>query len=84
MTFEELKNKLYRENPKLAISTALGELVRHVREAEGLTQEELAKKLHTKQEAISRLENGKVEASLSFLAKLAKATNKKLKMPRIV
>ena len=39
----------------------------------GLTQAQLAKKLGTRQSAISRLEHGSYNPSLAFLAKLAKA-----------
>jgi len=38
-----------------------------------LTQKELAKKLNTKQSVISRIENAKTTASLSFLKRLTDA-----------
>lgn len=41
----------------------------------GVTQAQLAKKMGTKQSAISRLERGTHNPSLSFLRKLAKALN---------
>ena len=37
----------------------------------GLSQKELAQKLHTKQSVISRVENAKTTPSLSFLKRLA-------------
>ena len=46
----------------------------------GLTQVQLAKKLGTKQSAISRLEQGSSNPSLSLLVKLSKALNAKLKI----
>lgn len=46
----------------------------------GLTQSELAKKLRTKQSAISRFEAGKSNPTMSFLFKLADALNVRLKM----
>ncbi len=46
----------------------------------GLTQEELAKKIGTKQSVISRLESGKGNPSVGFLKKLAEALNSDLKI----
>lgn len=44
----------------------------------GLTQAEIAKKMHTKQSVISRVENAKTVPSLSFLKRLAKVLNASL------
>lgn len=44
----------------------------------GLTQKELAKKLGTKQSAISRLERGTYNPTLAFLKKLADALGVKV------
>jgi len=44
----------------------------------GLTQTELAKRLGTKQSAISRLERGTYNPTVSFLRNLAKAFNTEL------
>ncbi|KKS83423.1 MAG: Transcriptional regulator, XRE family [Candidatus Gottesmanbacteria bacterium GW2011_GWA1_43_11] len=46
----------------------------------GLTQEELAKRIGTKQSAIARLESGKANPSVSFLEKLAAALGTKLQI----
>jgi len=46
----------------------------------GLTQEMLAKKLGTKQSAISRLESGAYNPSFSFLQKTADAMDLELKI----
>ena len=46
----------------------------------GLTQAQLAKKIGTKQSAISRLEQGSYNPSLFFLAKISKALDAKLKI----
>lgn len=46
----------------------------------GLTQEELAKKIGTKQSVISRLESGKANPSLAFLKRLAGALNSYLEI----
>ena len=46
----------------------------------GLSQKDLAERLHTKQSVISRVENAKTTPSLSFLKRLAKALNVSLKV----
>lgn len=46
----------------------------------GLTQAQLAKKLHTRQSVISRVENAKTVPSLSFLKRLADVLNVPLKV----
>lgn len=46
----------------------------------GLTQSQLAKKIGTKQSAISRLEGGDSNPSVGFLEKVAKALDVKLKV----
>ena len=46
----------------------------------GLSQEELAKKIGTKQSAVSRLESGTYNPSLSFLQKVGEALGAKLKI----
>ena len=56
----------------------LVQMIIRERVKQGLTQAQLANKLGTKQSAISRLEQGTVNPSLSFLRRLAKALNTKL------
>lgn len=46
----------------------------------GLTQEDLAKRIGTKQSVISRLESGKRNPSIAFLQKLAQALNSYLEI----
>lgn len=46
----------------------------------GLTQAQVAKRMHTKQSVISRVENAKTVPSLSFLKRLAKALNASLQV----
>ena len=46
----------------------------------GLSQKELAEKLHTKQSVISRVENAKTTPSLSFLKRLAAVLNVSLQV----
>lgn len=48
------------------------------RTKKGLTQEQLAKKLGTKQSAIARLESGNINPSISFLEKITQALGSKL------
>lgn len=52
-----------------------------IRQEEGLTQKELAKRLHTTQQTVSRLEDIHNKSySLNTLIKLARALNKQLKV----
>jgi transcriptional regulator with XRE-family HTH domain len=51
-----------------------------LRLAKGLTQEDLAKMLNTKQESIARLENGGSLPSLSTMKKLAEALDAELEI----
>lgn len=46
----------------------------------GLTQEELARKIGTKQSAISRLESGRYNPTIEVLRKVAQALNADLKI----
>ncbi len=48
--------------------------------AKGLTQEELARKIGTKQSAISRLESGTYNPTVSFLSDVARALDSELKI----
>lgn len=46
----------------------------------GLTQEDLAKAMHTKQSVISRVENARTVPSMSFLKRLAQVLNASLQV----
>lgn len=46
----------------------------------GLTQDELARKMHTSQSSIARLESGRSKPSTATLEKIAAATNSKLRV----
>ncbi len=46
----------------------------------GLTQADIAKRMHTKQSVISRVENARTIPSLSFLKRLATALNTTLQV----
>ncbi len=77
---EELKSPIFAkayEEEEVYVSLAIE--IAKLREKSKLSQAELAKKLHTSQQMISRLEGSHNESfSLKTLIKLAKAFNKKL------
>ncbi len=56
----------------------IGVLLRQSRKAVGLTQEQVAEKLHTRKSAISRIENHAEDIRLSTLEKYIEALGKKL------
>ena len=58
----------------------IGMTLRLARESAGMTQEDLACKLHTKKTAISRIENHAEDIKLSTLEKVVLALGKKLKI----
>ncbi len=72
----EFSEGLEEEYPSFKI----GVLLRQAREASGLTQEEIAEKLHTKKSAISRIENHAEDIRLSTLEKFAAVLGRKLEV----
>ncbi len=56
----------------------IGVMLRQARESEGITQEEIAKKMNTKKSAISRIENHSEDIRLSTLRKYAEALGKEI------
>jgi HTH-type transcriptional regulator / antitoxin HipB len=56
----------------------IGVLLREMREEQGLTQNDIAEKMHTKKTAISRIENHGDNVRLTTLEKFAKALGKKM------
>ncbi|OGP60941.1 MAG: transcriptional regulator [Deltaproteobacteria bacterium RBG_13_61_14] len=58
----------------------VGVMLRQAREAAGLTQEELARRLKTKKTAISRIENHAEDIKLSTLERVASALGKRLEI----
>jgi HTH-type transcriptional regulator/antitoxin HipB len=58
----------------------IGVMLKQARENAGITQEELADRLHTKKTAISRIENHAEDIKLSTLEKFAHALGKHLKL----
>lgn len=84
MTFEKHK-KILLKNPefkKLWEETRIEREIAHAlilaRVTKRLTQAQLAKKLKTKQSAISRVESGESTPSLSFLKRLAEVLDTSL------
>ncbi len=58
----------------------IGVMLKQARENAGITQEDLAKKLHTKKSAISRIENHSEDIRLSTLEKFAQALGRQIKV----
>jgi ribosome-binding protein aMBF1 (putative translation factor) len=58
----------------------IGVILRQARETAGLTQEELARRLHTQKTAISRIENHAEDIKLSTLERVASALGKRLEV----
>lgn len=71
-----LKAEYNRLQPEFAVIRAIIE----ARIKKGVTQEELAKKIGTKQSVISRLESGMANPSMAFLKKLADGLNSNLEI----
>jgi transcriptional regulator with XRE-family HTH domain len=82
--FAELRAKLL-ENPEVAAEYErlgpefdLAEKLIRARKSAGLTQAELAERMHTTQSAIARLESGTLPARLDTLQRYAEATGNRL------
>jgi len=60
------------------MKTHIGLRIADIRETQGMTQSELARKLKTTQSAIARIESGKQNVSADMLLKLSKALKKNL------
>ena len=58
----------------------IGAMLRQAREEAGLTQEEVAQRLHTKKSAISRIENHADDVRLSTLRRYAEAIGANLQI----
>ena len=54
----------------------IGVIIRNLRKKAGMTQSELAEKLHTQKSAISRIENQSEDVRMSTLFKIAAALGK--------
>ena len=84
MKHEDVKKQLLqdpevkKEYEKLKVLYDIKREIIKLRIEQGLSQQELADKVGTKQSAISRLENGEYNPSIDFLNKVAKALGKEL------
>ena len=58
----------------------IGAMLKQARIESGITQEQIADKMHTKKSAISRIENHSEDIRLSTLEKYAIALGKKIKV----
>ncbi len=85
-TYKQLKKELLKDKKikqlyeRLEPEFAVIEMIIKKRIEKGLSQKELARKIGTKQSAISRLESGTYNPSLSFLQKVSEALDAKLKI----
>jgi DNA-binding XRE family transcriptional regulator len=79
---EELKNKKFAiEFEKEYDLAKLGFALTQLRQSKGLTQKQLAKLVHTSQQAISRLENAEeTNCTINTLLKIAAATHTHLQL----
>lgn len=78
---EKLKNKEFKaEYDLLRPKFEAIEMSLKKRSEYNLSQKDLAKKMGTKQSAISRFESGRYNPSLEFLERLAKALNSTLEI----
>ncbi len=76
---ELLKNKqVAQEYKKLEPRYQLISQLIEARVKKGLTQEELAEKIGTKQSAIARVESGNINPTIGFLEKFTQAIGTKL------
>jgi ribosome-binding protein aMBF1 (putative translation factor) len=74
-----LKNPKFKEEyDKLQPEFAIIGAVIEARIKNDMTQKQLAEKMGTTQSAISRLEKGNISPTVSFLQKLAEATDSRL------
>lgn len=77
----EKKNPNFRKGVnKEYENLKIGLLIKKLRLEKGLTQKELAKKLHTTKSAISRLENHADSVRISTLEKVAQALGKEVQI----
>ncbi len=58
----------------------IGAILKQARQEAGITQEEIAERLHTKKSAISRIENHAYDIRLSTLKLYAEALGKKINL----
>lgn len=69
-----------REWDALEAEFSLADAIIRARAAAGLTQDQLARRMHTTQAVIARLESGRVKPSTRTLERLAEATGQRLRI----
>lgn len=72
---------LYYADMSSHTSKHIGAMIADLRDAQGLTQGALAKRLHTTQSAIARIESGRQNISAEMLQKISTALKKNLVTP---
>ena len=78
---KSLEDEIFKKEwDNLELRYAVVEQLIKLRNAYDLSQTELAKKIGTTQAVISRVENGTVNVGIDFLAKVAKAFDKKIEI----
>lgn len=85
MNHQEVKELLFKKNKEVeaeynklqSIYEIKSQIIR-LRIEQGLSQKDLAKKVGTRQSAISRLESGEYNPSIEFLDKIAHAFGKEI------
>jgi len=82
ITFQDWQEQQNQDPDFVAESLELetGYQIARLRILQGLTQEELAEKVGTRQPSIARLESGRSMPSLSFLEKIADALDAKIEI----
>lgn len=74
--------KAYEEHVRVYNAAGLGAAVRHFREAEGLTQTQLAEQAGLDRFYVARLENGKTSEQLERLVELLKLLGARITIGR--
>ena len=86
MTWEEFEKKLFKQPgfkeavEETRLEYEIARALIKARLEKGLTQAEIAKRMHTKQSVISRVENARTMPSLAFLKRLAEVLNASLEV----
>jgi HTH-type transcriptional regulator / antitoxin HipB len=87
INFNDYLDKKLKNDPNLAKNFwdgyekfKLGLILKEARIENGLTQDDIARKIHTTKSVISRIENHAEDIRLSTLDKFAKAFNKKIRI----
>jgi len=75
------RDKSFAKNLEIGYAEfKIGVILRQAREEAGLTQEEVARRLHTQKSAISRIENHAEDVRLSTLRRYAEAVGANLQI----